>query len=419
MDYDVMKEILDSIPEFYFGANLYDSNEISAAEKVLFNKAPFRYYGNNINYEAKRYEDRCKEFYGVKYAHAVNSGTGALFCAFKALDIKLGDEVIVPGFFWIAISNAIVSNGGIPVLCEIDETYNMSINDLKRKISNKTKCVVAVHMEGTQAEIDSIKEICDSYNIKLLEDFSQCNGGTYKGKKIGSFGDVAISSLQLNKIVTCGEGGIILTNDKKIYDRVVLASDLGCCRENQEFDDVCYGEGRRFNELSAAIMNVQMCKIDDMICQMRKNKYDIMNYLGDIYPLKYRKVVDKEGDTGYSIILCFDSADSTNYFWKIYNAKFPKNNIRFYRLSDTGNHIYYNCTNLVNKKGILGTKLPWCLVDEEQYHYERGNLRETDRLLECAIAVRIPADISELQKKVLASSINYLIREYKESKEEV
>ena len=225
--------ILFSIPQSYFGANLYNHQEIRAAKRVISHKSPFRYYGSRLTHETSKFEKKCQQFYGVKYAHAVNSGTGGISCALHALGIGLGDEVLIPGFLWIAVSNMVLLHGAIPVLCEIDESLNVDVNDLQQKITKKTKCVIVIHMEGTQAPIMEIKTICDQHQLKILEDFSQCNGGTLGSKKIGSFGDISIASLQLNKQITCGEGGIILTDNEEYYHRIVTRSDFGFHRSGE------------------------------------------------------------------------------------------------------------------------------------------------------------------------------------------
>lgn len=412
MEY-IEKKILEGIPEFYFGANLYNRMEKRAVIKVISNKAPFRYYGNKITYEAKKYEEVCKQYYNVKYAYAVNSGTAALSCALHALDIGLGDEVIVPGFFWISVSNAIVLRGAVPVFCEINDTLNMDTEDLKNKITSRTKCVIAIHMEGTQAPIEEIRKICDKYNLKLLEDFSQCNGGMLGNKKIGSFGDISISSLQLNKIVTCGEGGIILTNNRDYYLKAIARADCGFPPRDEKCDNgdayITYGEGRRFSEISAAIMLAQMKKIDKMIKRMNRNKYEIINALGDIRPIQFRRVIDKKGDTGYSIIFIFETADQTEKFLELYYSLYGDNLLRFYRLSDTGYHIYYNCTNLVEHKELILGGYPWKYISDIP-DYKKGLLPVTDSLLERSVAIRLPADLSFIQRKVLIKHLLRLIR---------
>lgn len=413
----IEQKILKTIPEFYFGVNLYNRLEKRAVTKIISNKAPFRYYGNKLSHQAKKYEETCKKYYVMKYAYAVNSGTGALSCALHALDIGIGDEVIIPGFFWISVSNTLLLRGAMPVFCEIDDTLNMDVKDLKKKITNRTKCVIAIHMEGTQSAIEEISDVCKKNNLKLLEDFSQCNGASLNGKKIGSFGDVSISSLQLNKIVSSGEGGIVLTNSKDYYNKIVARADCGIPARDEkiekEDDYITYGEGRRFNEISAAIMNVQMTKIDKMIKKMNKNKYDIIEGLGDIAPIQYRRVIDKNGDTGYSIIFIFKTKQQIKLFLQIYNKLCPNNLLRFYQLSETGNHIYYNCSNLVQHKDALPGGFPWTFVQDRPKYY-KGLLTYTDEIIEKSIAIRLPANLSFIQKKVLKRQLKELIEEFKQ-----
>jgi len=417
----IIKQILKSFPEEFFGLNYYNRKEIKAVNRIIRNKAPFRYYGNKITYETNRFEKNCCHYYNKKYAHAVNSGTGGLLCALHAFDVGLADEVIIPGFFWISVSNAILLRGAVPVFCEIDDSLNMDINDLQKKITHKTKCIIAIHMEGTQSKIDQIREICSVKKIKLLEDFSQANGGTLHGQKIGSFGDIAIASLQINKIITSGEGGILLTDDVELYNKIVARSDFGYNRVQNEINPdksnvwITYGEGRRFNEIGSAIMNVQLKKLNAIVKRMHKNKYDILKALGNIKPVCLRTVIDREGDTGYSIIFIFRSLDHINAFMRLYETLYKENEIRFYRLIDKDYrfHIYYDCDNLVTKKEVLPDGFPWKYFDSEKYTYAKGLLPYTDDILARSLAVRIPANLNGLHKGVLCYCIGKLIDRFK------
>lgn len=412
------KEILKSIPEFYFGVNFYDEQEENEVSEVIRHKAPFRYYGNDLMYQVQKYENTCKEYYNVKYAYAVNSGTGALACALHALDVGVGDKVIVPGFFWISVSNTLLLRGAIPVFCEVDDSFNMDIEDLKNKIDDKTKCVIAIHMEGVQCRIDEISKICKDKGVYLLEDFSQCNGGSFGNRKIGSFGDVSISSLQLNKIVSCGEGGILLTNSETFYQKIVARADCGFYSRvsdgESQIETATYGEGRRFSEISGAIMNMQMKKIDKLIHRMNSNKYQIINYLGDIAPIKLREVHDKAGDTGYSIIFIFQNVEHIELFLSIYNELYGENILRFYRISEMGYHIYYNCSNLVERIEVLPNNFPWAYI-ENDIDYHEGLLKYTDDLVKRSIAIRLPADLSEEQRTALQCSLKKLIQMFQDA----
>lgn len=411
--------ILEAIPRSFIGANMYDHLEVEAASRVVAERSPFRYYGYNMLNETNKFEESCTKYFGVKYAHTVNSGTGALSCALHMLDVGPGDEVIIPGYFWSAVVNTTVIRGGIPVLCEVDETLNLDPADLKRKISEKTKCVLLIHMDGSQARMQEIREICDQYGVKILEDFSQCIGGSIDGQMIGSFGDVAIASFQLNKMISSGEGGLLLTDSEEYYYKALARSDFGFQRIGGMFQSepsnsyITYGEGRRFNEISAAIMNVQLQKLPAMVEKIRTTKARMKAHLGDISPVRFRTIVDEEGDIGSTLILIFNTSADIDLFWELYNSNFPKKELRIYRLSETGFHIYYNCTNLVEKIEALPGGFPWSFVEHKNYYYGKGALPATDDLLYRSLALKLTPNLTPEQEMVMADCLKNLLQEFK------
>lgn len=408
-------EALKGLSKDYYGANYYDDREADAAAEVVMNQSPFRYYGNYHGMKALKVEEKARNIFGTKYAHCVNSGTGALSCALHALDVTIGDEVLIPGYFWCAVANAVIQRGAYPVLCEVDESLNIDINDLKKKITEKTKCLIMIHMDGSPAEIDSLVKICKEHNISILEDFSQCIGGSYKGKKIGSFGDVSIASLQVNKLITAGEGGLILTKSEEIYQKVMARSDCGLAREENENNEkyITIGEGRRFGEIGAAIIDIQLDRIPYMLEQLRKNKAYIKNMLGDISPIQYRKHAFEEGEIATALILQFPSKKDVNEIMDLYQKEFEHDELHLYRLENFGCHIYYNCQNLIRKTEALPGGWPWNLATEE-YSYEKGTLKKADGLFERTIAMKLPGNISEEQVRAIGIALRELISKYME-----
>ena len=320
MDVAQLKKALQSMPAPFYGANTYNEEEISAAVRVIYNQSPFRYYGKKWTREAEQFEAEAAKYFGVKYACATNSGSGGLLLALHALDVGPGDEVIVPGFFWIAISNAILLRGAMPVIAEIDETLNLDPKDLKKKITSKTKAVVAVHMSGGQADMAAIRKVCDTRRIPILEDFSQCNGASIGRRRVGSMGDVGVTSLQLNKAITAGEGGLVVTSGKDYYTKASARSDMGYPRAGGISDArakgsfITVGEGRRFNEISAAIMRVQLRKLPEITKHMAASKKRILAAL-ETKACTPRKVVDPTGDLGSTLTLIFNTEkDAAKYF---------------------------------------------------------------------------------------------------------
>lgn len=417
MEYNTEKirKILRTISKDYYGVNFYDEQELQAAKRVIENKSPFRYYGDHLTYETRKFEEECMKYFGVKYAHAVNSATGGLSCALHALNMGMGDEVIVPGYFWISIINVCLLRGAIPVLCEVDDGLNLDPNDLERKINARTKGVIVAHMDGEPAQIDKIEKICRKYGLKLIEDFSQCIGGKLGGKRVGTFGDIAVASMQINKLITAGEGGIVLTNDEKLYKKLMVRADFGIPRMGMASEDMSlltYGEGRRCSELAAAILRIQLKKLPRMLIEQKSVKEYIQSKIGDIAPLKYRKLNNGTEGTATTLFLTVPTENDAIRFENAIKTFFPMNEINIYQLENFGYHVYYNCSNLVNKVESLPGGFPWKLVNENLYQYGKGTLPQTDSLLTRTFGIKLPSKLNDEQKEAIAWGIRCLVDIY-------
>jgi len=221
-------------------------------------------YGENISL----FENIVAKYVGVKYAIAVSSGTTALHTALLALNICHNDEIIMPSFTCAPPAIATVLCGAKPTYADIEgETLNIDPHDIKRKITERSKGVIPIHYAGHPAELDEIQEIADKYSLCLIEDAAEAFGAIYKGKKVGSFGDVAILSFSPNKTITTGEGGMILTNNSEIAERCRIIRDYG---QNGRFNYITLGSNYHMTEFQAAIGVVQMKKIGEIIERKRK-----------------------------------------------------------------------------------------------------------------------------------------------------
>jgi len=400
-----IRQVLSTMPDGFFGANLFDHREASAASRVICNRSPFRYYGPNCTNEADLFEAECSRYFGSRYAHTTNSGTGALMAALHALGVGPGDEVIVPGYLWIADCNAVLLRGAIPVMGEIDTTLNLDPADLRRKINRRTKCIIAIHMAGAPADMDAIGRVAGDYGIPTLEDFSQCVGGAVAGRMVGTIGSIGIASLQLNKMITCGEGGLVICNDEAYHARVVSRTDLGNSRVGDAVDgsadvNLTVGEGRRFNEISAAIMRVQLERLPGMLTRLREIKRYIKSQLRNLGNVTFRRIVDEDGDTGSTIAVMFDSPAERVRFQDASSSLFQRGELQTVGLVDAGCHIYYNCETIVRKVPALPGGFPWSLPENSNstnYSYDKGLLPVTDSLIERTISFSIPPDITEVQ----------------------
>jgi len=225
----------------------------------------------------KQFEEDVSSYIGRKYATACSSGTGALDIAVSALNLHKGDEVIMPTFTIISCAQSLVKNGIKPVLIDSDlKTFNMVVEDIERKITDKTKAIMIVHVFGITVDIDPILELAKKYSLNIIEDAAQMYGQEYKGKKCGSFGDVSIFSFYPNKQITTGEGGMVLCDDNDINNRA------------KSFRNLCFGEDRfihrelgynyRMTNMQAALGVAQLERIGSVVTKKNGLGKNIMNY---------------------------------------------------------------------------------------------------------------------------------------------
>ena len=391
------------------GTYWIDEQEENAVLDVLRNGSLFRYYGLGEPSYVDKLEERACEFYGVKYALAVNSGTGALMASLMALDIGPGSEVIIPAFMWVATVGAVVQSGAIPVLCEIDDSFSMDPSDLERKITPRTKLIIPIHIAGAPCDIESIVNVADEHGIPVLEDCAQCNGGEFRERKVGTFGKMGMFSLQLNKNMTCGEGGLIITDDEKLYTRAFSSHDMGLIRVEGRLDTpdpyaILWGGGRRMAELPGAVASVQITKLPNILEHMRGSKRRIKAMLDDVPGLGFRRLNDADGDTGpFLILVSEDEANAATAAQKLIDAGLHN----VFKISEYGLHIYSNIPSLVNKVGVRGAGDPWALLENQDsvYDYNKGACPVSDALFGRSILVPIPSKLTLEQEKFAAEAI--------------
>ena len=395
-------------PSEFPGAYWIDEKEENAVADVIKNGSLFRYYGLGKAKYVDMFEAKAKAFYNSKYALAVNSGTGALITCMQALGIGPGCEVLIPAFMWVATVGAVIANNAIPVLCEVDESFCIDPIDLEKKITPKTKLIIPIHMAGSPCNMDVIMDVAKDYNIAVLEDCAQCNGGEYKGKKVGTFGDMGIFSLQINKNMTSGEGGLITTYDEDLYYRAFSGHDMGLIRVNGRLSipdpfAISWGQGRRMPELCGAVASVQIDKLPGIIANMRASKNRIKKSLESAAGLNSRKLNDAKGDTGPFIIMILDNeAKAVSAVNKMKESGLHN----VFRIADYGLHIYYNIPSLVNKVPLSPAGNPWNLSEnsESVYNYQKGSCPKSDDLFSRSILLPIPSKLS-LEQETQAAEV--------------
>ena len=348
------------LPDGVSGPSIIGDEEIDAVTEVLRSQKLFRYTDYS---QVDKFDKEAAEFLGVEYAVMVNSGTSALVCALTGAGAGPGDEVILPGYTYIATAAAIIATGAVPVIAEVDESLGLDPADLERKITPYTKAVVIVHMRGVPARIDELVAIARKHGLKIVEDCCQCVGGEYKGKQVGTYGDVGAWSLNYYKTISSGEGGMVFTNDRDIYERACFAADPGLPLwtksegvewHNQAFPRQTY----RPSEVLAAMGSVQLGKIEDILGHQRALKKAFLDGLDEAKGYRLQHVDDPSGDTGVSasiivqdkeLALAYEHALTAEgaVVGTIYNDGFPDR------------HIYSYWDSILEKSSPHPSGYPW------------------------------------------------------------
>ncbi len=313
----------------YWGPEYYDDKERREVLEVLETGRPFRWYGRGSEPPAKvaTFEKEFAARMQTRYALGVTSGTAALQTALAGLGIGPGDEVIVPAWTWHSCFNTVVHAGALPVLAEIDESFNIDPSDIESRISQQTKLIMAVHLQGNPCDMDRVLAIARKHKIKVLEDCAQSVGASYKGRPVGSMGDVAIYSLQLNKTITAGEGGAVATNDPVVFERAVRFHDMGGIRPLHESTIGAQkvgwfmGTNFRMSEFTGGVLLAQLRKLDTIVAAVRGNARRVYAGIEGLDGLRLRRLPDPEGELGAAVFVGFRSKELRDGYIKAMRAE--------------------------------------------------------------------------------------------------
>lgn len=292
------------------GFELFGDKERKEVQDVMDSGVLMRYGFDgmrNGHWKTKELEAGLSTRMQSKYTHAVSSGTAALTVALASVGVGAGDEVIMPTFTFVASFESILALGAVPILVDIDDTLTLKPEAVEKAITPKTKVVMPVHMCGSMADLDALKRICDAHGLLLLEDACQAIGGTYKGKPLGSIGDLGCFSFDYVKTITCGEGGAMITNNQDYYENAHKYSDhghdhVGNNRGAEEHPFLGYNF--RISEMNAAVGVAQLARLDDFLAIQKRNYTILRKALSNIPEVVFRKVPDG-GEENYSFLNFF------------------------------------------------------------------------------------------------------------------
>jgi dTDP-4-amino-4,6-dideoxygalactose transaminase len=411
-------------PNWLHGTNEIGEEEIAAVTAVMRSKVLFRYAGDPANSSVARLEAYFAARTGAKYVLGLNSGTSALIAGLIALKVSHGDEVLIPAYTYIATAAAVLAVGALPVLVEMDESLSMDPGDMEKKITDRTAAVIPVHMRGIPCDMGRIMEIARRAKITVLEDCAQANGGTFAGRPLGTFGDAGAFSLQHYKIVACGEGGILITDDRNIFERAAVYHDSAYSfwMEQQaespgaadQWRKMCFlGENFRLSELHGAVALEQLKKRDRVLARTRLIKSRLWPACEEIPGAKMETLNDRAGDCGISLVFFMPDPASAVEVAAALGAEGVRCGTIFSK-QFPDRHIYYHWDYVMNKRSAHRNGAPWSL--------ERGPLRvkysmdmcpRTIDLLERAVMLPITQIMTDAYVDQLIGAIQKVSRNLK------
>ena len=289
---------------------------------VLRSKSLFRYYGPDPASPpamVATLEREAAEMIGTRFALGVTSGSAALEVALGALGVGPGDEVIVPAWSWVSCFTAIVRVGARPVLAEVDDTLCLAAGEITRLRTSRTKAVLVVHFQGVAADLDLLLAEAKMARIALLEDCAESPGALYRGRRVGSLGDIAIFSFQQQKTITSGEGGLVVTNDPRLHERAVRMHDLGQYRDfhakqSPASEPAFCGSQFRMSELTGAVALAQLRTVDRIREHCRGLSTRLRAQIGSLAGLRLRRIPDPDGESGFETYFWVASTEQRDAF---------------------------------------------------------------------------------------------------------
>ncbi len=371
------------------GVELIGAEETAQVMEVMASGFLSRYGpSDNPAFGAKvhKVEVAVAKLAGVRFGLGLHGGGSAgLWVTLLGLGIGAGDEVIVPGFTFVASISAIVYTGATPVLAEVDQSFDLDPADVEARITPRTAAILVVHMLGGPARMTELKAIADKHGIPLIEDCAQAFGATYQGTGVGGIGAAGVYSFNEYKTITCGDGGMIVTDDEALYERCFAMHDQGHAPDRLESKYAprpFLGMNLRMTELSGAVLLGQLGKLDQITSHLRANKAIVQEFLEEAPEIDFRTLPDPAGDLATHLVVVLPSAEI---------ASKVAGEVGSITLSESGWHVYSKMNHLLERRTVNGKGCPFnCDIPGHSHgDYRIGMLPQTDALLERSISIGI------------------------------
>ena len=358
------------------GSYVFGEEERKELMDVINSGYLFRYGtegADGFQHKVASFETELAQRLGLKHATATSSGTGALLCCLAALGIGAGDEVIVPGYTFIASISTIILSNAIPVLAEVDDSLTIDPTRIEELITERTRAIMPVHMLGNPCDMDAIMKIAKKHNLYVIEDCCQAFGASYKGLPVGNFGDIAAYSLNVFKTITAGDGGAVVTNDDLLHERAFGFHDQGHKPSRMGVEvgaRSIIGMNMRMNELTGAVSLAQLRKLDDILETLRTKKARLKRHLVGLSKMSFRRLNDEAGECATLLTLLFDTPEIAERFCEKIGGK---------PIAYSGWHVYNNMEQVLNKVTGATANCPFnCPKYTVEREYHKHMLPQTD-----------------------------------------
>jgi dTDP-4-amino-4,6-dideoxygalactose transaminase len=358
-----------------------------------------RYGRGNAGFTA-RFEEKLASLIGVRHALTVNSGSNALITALAAAGIGPGDEVLVPAYTWVATALAPMAVGAVPVLVNIDETLTIDPHDIERKITPHTRAILPVHMQNVVCDMDAIMAIARRHNLLVIEDACQAVGVTYKGRRVGSIGDLGAFSFNHHKNITSGEGGAVMTNDERLFVRARMFHDPGAFIRDHEptREPLFSGLNCRVSELTGAVLEAQIDRLEPLLNTLRARYPGMASIFAD--QAHCRPSPHNDPDNAVSLSVIFDDPEEARCFGQTRGAG---------RLIETGRHVFTNWEAVLQKRSFHERMNPHQWAHREiTYRAEdyQTTLDILSRTCRVSLGPQYPAPVMLWHKRALRAALS-------------
>lgn len=395
----------------------------TAVEAEDMGQGPFlaNYYSTLPETKVQAFERVARETFGSKYAIGVSSGTAALNCAFIAAGVGPGKEVIVPAIGFFATAAAVVYSKGIPVFCDVDESLHMDPTKIEALITPRTVAIAPTHVMGSVADMTAIMRVARKHKLKVVEDCAQSCGGKVRGRYVGTIGDLGCFSISAYKIVGGGEGGLILTNDKRLYKRSQGVGECGGLWRPDRFAPPRYkgelfcGTNYRMSELEAAIDVVQLQRMPATVARFHRVKMRILRQLKRFREITPQKLNDPEGEIGYTLRFFPETIELGEKIVEALRAEGIGCTMRG-RHARPDWHVYHDMFAITTKTGATSEGCPWtCPLYVQaggQVEYRRGDCPTADDLFDRNITIGLNQWFTARDCRNIAKGINKVLSAY-------